>query len=75
MKPRDYCCCAIPIINAGVYATLAEQFVLGLLVGVLSVGTPSSQYPLVWWFLEKFLSFDFKSSVLQLHPSPSGSWA
>jgi hypothetical protein len=41
MKPRDYCCCAIPIINAGVYATLAEQFVLGLLVGVLSVGTPS----------------------------------
>jgi len=41
MKPRDYCCCALPIIDAGVYATLTEQFVLGIVVGTLSLATPS----------------------------------
>jgi len=41
MKPRDYCCCAIPLVNAGIYTTLLEQFVLGILVGVLSMATPS----------------------------------
>ncbi|KAJ7492532.1 hypothetical protein FB451DRAFT_1020995 [Mycena latifolia] len=41
MKPREYCCCAIPIINAGIYFTLIEQFVLGILVGILSVATPT----------------------------------
>ncbi|KAF8271403.1 hypothetical protein EI94DRAFT_1777463 [Lactarius quietus] len=40
MKPRDYCCCAIPVVNAGVYATLIEQFVLGILAGTLSIATP-----------------------------------
>ncbi|TFY83587.1 hypothetical protein EWM64_g416 [Hericium alpestre] len=40
MKPRDHCCCAIPVVNAGIYATLTEQFVLGILVGTLSVATP-----------------------------------
>ncbi|KAA1468190.1 hypothetical protein DENSPDRAFT_833419 [Dentipellis sp. KUC8613] len=39
MKPRNYCCCAIPVVNAGVYATLTEQLVLGILVGTLSVAT------------------------------------
>ncbi|KAJ2931186.1 hypothetical protein H1R20_g5931, partial [Candolleomyces eurysporus] len=41
MKPRDYCCCAIPTVNAGIYITLIEQFVIGILVGVLSIATPS----------------------------------
>lgn len=41
MKPREYCCCAIPIVNAGIYAVLLEQLVLGILVGTLSVATPS----------------------------------
>ena len=41
MKPRDYCCCAIPVINAGIYAALAEQFVLALLVAILALATPS----------------------------------
>ncbi|KAJ6575213.1 hypothetical protein B0H19DRAFT_1208652 [Mycena capillaripes] len=41
MKAREYCCCAIPVINAGIYFTLIEQFVLGILVGVLSMATPS----------------------------------
>lgn len=41
MKARDYCCCAIPIVNAGIYATLVEQTVLGILVGTLSLATPS----------------------------------
>jgi hypothetical protein len=42
MKPREYCCCAIPVINSGIYLTLAEQFVLGILAGTLSVATPGS---------------------------------
>ncbi|KAF8078540.1 hypothetical protein FPV67DRAFT_1405282, partial [Lyophyllum atratum] len=37
----EYCCCAIPIVNAGVYATLTTQFFTALLVGILSVATPS----------------------------------
>ncbi|PCH33782.1 hypothetical protein WOLCODRAFT_22241 [Wolfiporia cocos MD-104 SS10] len=41
MKPREYCCCAIPVIYTGIYATLTEQFVLGILAGTLSIGTPS----------------------------------
>jgi len=41
MKPREYCCCAIPLVNPGIYATLTEQFVLGVVVGTLSVATPS----------------------------------
>jgi hypothetical protein len=42
MKPREYCCCAIPVINFGIYLTLTEQFVLGILAGTLSVATPGS---------------------------------
>lgn len=41
LGPREYCCCAIPLVNAGVYATLIEQFILALLVGILSFATPS----------------------------------
>jgi len=37
----DYCCCAIPILNVGAYSVLAEQFVVGILVGTLSFATPS----------------------------------
>ncbi|KAG7099296.1 hypothetical protein E1B28_001154 [Marasmius oreades] len=40
MKPREYCCCAIPVINAGIYATMIEQFLAGILVGILSISTP-----------------------------------
>ena len=42
MKPREYCCCAIPMVNAGIYATLIEQWVASVLVGVLAIGTPPS---------------------------------
>lgn len=38
---RDYCCCAIPIINFGIYATLVEQFVVAAVAGTLAIGTPS----------------------------------
>ncbi|THH20644.1 hypothetical protein EW146_g761 [Bondarzewia mesenterica] len=41
MKARDYCCCAIPTVNAGIYSVLTEQFVLGILAGTLAVATPS----------------------------------
>ncbi|KAF5374774.1 hypothetical protein D9758_000201 [Tetrapyrgos nigripes] len=40
MKPRDYCCCAIPVVNAGIYVTLIEQFVAALAAGILSMATP-----------------------------------
>lgn len=40
MKPRDYCCCAIPTVYAGIYATLIEQFTLGVVAGTLSIATP-----------------------------------
>lgn len=30
------------MVNAGIYATLIEQTVLGVLVGTLSIATPSS---------------------------------
>ncbi|RDB28594.1 hypothetical protein Hypma_015442 [Hypsizygus marmoreus] len=41
MKAREYCCCAIPIVNAGIYIALTEQFVTAFIVGILSVATPS----------------------------------
>lgn len=43
MKPRDYCCCAIPTVNAGIYAILVEQFSLGIIAGTLAVATPQSE--------------------------------
>lgn len=43
MKPREYCCCAIPLVNAGIYSTLIVQSATGILVGALAVGTPYSQ--------------------------------
>jgi hypothetical protein len=42
MKFREYCCCAIPVINVGIYSTLTEQFALGILAGTLSIATPDS---------------------------------
>jgi hypothetical protein len=44
MKPRDYCCCAIPLVNPGIYTVIAEQFVLGVVLGLLSFTTPSSGF-------------------------------
>lgn len=44
MKAREYCCCAIPLVNAGIYITLIEHTFVSLLVGILSVATPSSEY-------------------------------
>ena len=44
MKPREYCCCAVPLVKAGIYTTLTEQFVVAVVVGTLSVATPSSKH-------------------------------
>ncbi|KAF7320424.1 hypothetical protein MKEN_00827200 [Mycena kentingensis (nom. inval.)] len=41
MRPREYCCCAIPLINAGIYFALTEQLIAGVAGGVLSLATPS----------------------------------
>jgi len=40
-KGREYCCCAIPLVNYGIYITLVEQSVLGIVIGALSLATPS----------------------------------
>ncbi|KAI0034322.1 hypothetical protein K488DRAFT_45884 [Vararia minispora EC-137] len=40
MKPRDYCCCAIPTVKVGIYAVLTEQLVLGIVLGTLAVAAP-----------------------------------
>ncbi|KAG8782930.1 hypothetical protein FRC12_020304 [Ceratobasidium sp. 428] len=40
MKLHEYCCCAIPILNVGIYTVLGEQFVLGVVAGTLSIATP-----------------------------------
>jgi len=40
MTPHEYCCCAIPIVNFGIYLTIAEQVLLGVLVGTLAVAAP-----------------------------------
>lgn len=53
MKAREYCCCAIPIVNAGIYAVLLEQFALGIIAGTLSVATPSSMS----WHMDAFNCF------------------
>ena len=44
MKAREYCCCAIPLVHAGIYITLAEQVFVSLLIGIISLTTPSSKY-------------------------------
>lgn len=52
MKARDYCCCAIPLVNAGIYALLIEQFVLGITAGTLSIATSSSKWYIYATFSE-----------------------
>lgn len=39
---KEYCCCAIPLLNAGIYITLTEQFVVSVTAGILALVTPSS---------------------------------
>ncbi|KAH9849722.1 hypothetical protein C2E23DRAFT_736696 [Lenzites betulinus] len=41
MKPREYCCCAIPVVYAGIYTALFEQLILGAVAGTLAIATPS----------------------------------
>jgi hypothetical protein len=40
-KPREYCCCAIPLVNVGIYFALFFQTVIGAAVGLVSITTPS----------------------------------
>ncbi|KAF9069124.1 hypothetical protein BDP27DRAFT_1223038 [Rhodocollybia butyracea] len=41
MKAREYCCCAIPLVNSGIYFALTEQLVAGFLIAILSFATPN----------------------------------
>ncbi|RSH92320.1 hypothetical protein EHS25_008735 [Saitozyma podzolica] len=36
----SFCCCAIPLVNFGIYAILAEQAILGVVIGVAALVTP-----------------------------------
>ncbi|KAG8992721.1 hypothetical protein FRB94_013471 [Tulasnella sp. JGI-2019a] len=38
-RNHEYCCCAIPTMNVGIYLTIIEQLSVGLLAGVLAVAT------------------------------------
>ncbi|QRW05977.1 hypothetical protein RhiLY_11294 [Ceratobasidium sp. AG-Ba] len=40
MKLHEYCCCAIPILNVGIYTVIGEQFILAVVAGTLSIATP-----------------------------------
>ncbi|RXK40915.1 hypothetical protein M231_01763 [Tremella mesenterica] len=35
-----FCCCAVPLVNAGIYTILTEQMALGFGVGVMALTTP-----------------------------------
>lgn len=37
---KEYCCCAIPLINVGIYTTLVEQLVVSVTAGILTLVTP-----------------------------------
>ncbi|WRT64627.1 uncharacterized protein IL334_001560 [Kwoniella shivajii] len=39
IDPR-YCCCAVPLVNAGIYIILSEQAILGLAIGIVVFATP-----------------------------------
>ncbi|WWC86761.1 uncharacterized protein L201_001640 [Kwoniella dendrophila CBS 6074] len=39
IDPR-YCCCAVPLVNAGIYIILSEQAIIGLAIGILVFATP-----------------------------------
>ncbi|KIO33865.1 hypothetical protein M407DRAFT_3860 [Tulasnella calospora MUT 4182] len=39
-KGHEYCCCAIPLMNVGIYLTILEQFTVSLTAGILSIATP-----------------------------------
>jgi hypothetical protein len=42
---KEYCCCAIPLLNVGIYTTLTEQFVVSVTAAVLALVTPPSTCP------------------------------
>ncbi|KAF8514486.1 hypothetical protein JB92DRAFT_3082994 [Gautieria morchelliformis] len=37
---KEYCCCAIPLLNVGIYTTLTEQFVVSVTAAILALVTP-----------------------------------
>ncbi|WVQ98188.1 hypothetical protein IAU59_005310 [Kwoniella sp. CBS 9459] len=39
IDPR-YCCCAVPLVNAGIYIILTEQAIISLVIGILVFATP-----------------------------------
>ncbi|WVQ79909.1 hypothetical protein IAT38_002010 [Cryptococcus sp. DSM 104549] len=39
IDPR-YCCCAVPLVNTGIYTILAEQAIIGAAIGAMVLGTP-----------------------------------
>lgn len=74
MKPRDYCCCAIPTIYVGIYLTLLEQFTLGIVAGTLSVATPASKSPLWLVFVFVFTYALTTSTVVGAATFSAAKW-
>lgn len=40
---RDYCCCAVPLYNVGIYGIFLWNVILGVLLGVLAFAAPHSE--------------------------------
>jgi len=40
-KIHEYCCCAIPVHNFGIYCVLIETIVVGITAGTLSIAAPT----------------------------------
>jgi len=38
---KEFCCCAIPLLNAGTYVTLVEQLVVAITAGILAFVAPA----------------------------------
>jgi len=38
---KEYCCCAIPLVNTGIYIALITNLVVGFTAGILALTTPS----------------------------------
>jgi hypothetical protein len=70
--PKDYCCCAIPLVNTGIYLTIFIQFVVAFVAGILSVSTPSSEF--LRHTTEVHNSTSVKSLEQQLRRSHPGFW-
>ncbi|WWC68093.1 uncharacterized protein I206_102014 [Kwoniella pini CBS 10737] len=55
-----YCCCAVPLVNAGIYIVLSEQALLSLAIGIVVFATPDvvgASFPAIGGIIFAILCF------------------